>query len=634
MRFPGWVLALVAAIFNSSLFAQAQSERDLASLTLEQLLEVEVTSVSRRAERAAQASAAVGVITAEDIRRYGAATLPEILRLAVGLQVAQDDGSGYAITARGFNSTTANKLLVLIDGRTVYTPLFSGVFWDVQDVLLSDVERIEIVRGPGATLWGANAVNGVINIITKNSRETQGVIATAGSGNELFGFGEARFGGDIGDRTFYRAYSKYTYQDGLGLAGGGSARDPVRFGQAGFRSDWEDAEAQDSVLLSGDIYSGLAGELIRPDTKLAGGNLLARWSRAIPDGSNIQLQTYYDRTHRNIPAFYREVRDTFDVDFQHEMPVGDRHFVLWGGGFRATSDRTRGSAELSFRPASRKSPLYNVFLQDDIQFLNRRLSLTLGTQIEHNDYTGLEVQPSTRLAWRPSETQTLWASVGRAVRSPTRLDVDLDLHSGPITLVGNSDFKSESVLAYEVGYKTQPVAEVSFDIATFYNVYGDLRSLEPQPQTNTTILIANKLNARTYGAEITADYQVTSSWRLRAGYVYLGKRFSLDPESRDPGLGAAEGNDPQNRFLLRSYLDLPRDFEFDTALRFMGELPSPVVPRYLELDARFGWLYGREFDFSIVGRNLFDSQHPEFGVGGPTRQEVQRSAFGRVTWRF
>ncbi len=597
-------------------------------------MEVEVTSVSRRAERAAGASAAVEVITAEDIRRSGATTLPEVLRLAVGLEVAQDDGNSWAISARGFNTTAANKLLVLIDGRTVYTPLFSGVFWDVQDVLLIDVDRIEIIRGPGATLWGANAVNGVINIITKHTRETQGAVFTGGSGNERFGFGEARYGGRIGERTFYRTYSKYTYQDALGFAGGGSARDALRFGQTGFRADWEDSGARDSLTFSGDTYFGLAGEPIRPDTRLAGGNIMLGWSRQLPNGSSIRMRTYYDRTHRNIPEFYREVRDTFDVDFQHEVPIGDRHVLLWGTGYRITADETRPTTDVSFHPPNRTSPLYSAFVQDDIQFLNRRLIWTAGSKIERNDFTGFEFQPGMRLAWRPRESHTLWASIGKAVRTPTRLDSDLELKAGPITFVGDPDFKSESLVAYEAGYRMRPVPRVSADIATFYNVYDDLRGQEPQPPANTTILLANNMNARSYGAELTADYQASSRWRLRAGYVYFGKEVRFDAGSRDTTGGASEANDPRHRFLVRSYLDLPKDFEFDVTLRFMDALRQPAVPRYTEMDARFGWLMGRNFDFSVVGQNLFDKQHPEFGAAGASRQEVQRSIFGRITWRF
>lgn len=606
----------------------------LKKLSLEELLDIDVTSVSKRNERASKAAAAVEVITAEDIRRSGAVTLRDALRLAVGLDVAEAKNGSWAVSARGFNATAADKLLVLIDGRAVYSPLFSGVFWDAQDYLLPDIDRIEIIRGPGATLWGANAVNGVINVITKGAGNTQGGLVALSSGNELLGAGGVRFGGMAGGQTAYRAYSKYYYQDALETAAGSSGRDPLRAGQAGFRADWDEPGKRQSLTFQGDIYHGLSGNPATPDTDFSGGNLLGRWSRTLRNDSSVRLQLAYDRIHRNVPASFGEERNTFDVDFQHELPAGSRHTVLWGAGYRVTADRTATGRAIDFDPIRRTSPLYSAFVQDDVSFLNKRLLATAGVRLEHNDFTGLETEPSVRLAWQPREDQTVWGSIARAVRMPTRLDSDILATSGPVTILGNKDFKSEALVAYEAGYRTRIRPRFALDVATFYNVYDNLRSQEPQAPQNTTIILANKLNAKTYGAEVIADFQVFSRWRLRAGYDYLHRRFQFDPDSRDPTGGSAEGNDPENRFLVRSYFDLPGNLEFDTNIRFVGLRPSPQVPRYAELDAHLGWFHGENLELSVIGRNLFRKQHPEFGAPGPAREEIRRSVYGGITWRF
>jgi len=611
----------------------AQSSR-LKGLSIEELMEVDVTSVSRRSEPVSGAAAAIVLITGEDIRRTGASNLPDALRIAAGLHVAQADGSTWAISARGFNITTANKLLVLIDGRTVYTPLFSGVFWDVQDVMLEDIDRIEIIRGPGATLWGANAVNGVINILTKSASDTQGALVSLGGGTEERALASFRQGGKLGEGTAYRAYGKYSYRDSLAFANGDSARDPLRRGQAGFRVDRSD-RGSGALTLQGDAYHGLAGQRVitRADTDLDGANLLGRWTHTYAANSGSDIQVYYDYTHRRIPLWFEERRHTLDVDYQHRQPVGARQDLVWGAGYRVTHDQVGNSQGVSFLPESRTQNLFSAFAQDELS-LESHLRLTVGTKVEHNASTGFEVQPSVRLAWVPNERRTLWAAISRAVRTPTRLDEELTFYDveGRPFLTGSHDFKPESLLAYEIGYRLQPRTGVQIDLATFYNVYDNLRTVEADP--GQPQVIANGLNAETWGAELRASWQATSWWRLHAGYAYFDKQLRLDPGSTDPSGGRSEGNDPRNRFVLRSLIDLPGGFEFDGTVRYVARLPAPVVPAYTELDLRLGWQASDRLEFSLVGQNLLHARHPEFGAPSPRRQEVERGAYGKVTWRF
>jgi iron complex outermembrane receptor protein len=611
---------------------------DLKRLSLEQLMEIDVTSVSKRNEPVSGAAAAITVITGDDIRRSGANNLPDALRLAVSMEVAQSNGNTWAISSRGFNTTTANKLLVLIDGRSIYTPLFSGVFWDVQDVMLEDVDRIEIIRGPGATLWGANAVNGVINILTRSSHETQGRLVTLGGGKQEDGFASFRQGGRIGDGTTYRAYGKYSYRDALAYANGGSARDPLRRGQAGFRLDRAATDpAAGDFTLQGDAYRGLAGQtvVIRADTDLDGANLLGRWTHNYSADSGSALQVYYDYTHRRIPEWFEEHRHTLDVDYQHRIRVGSRQQVVLGSGYRTTHDRVGNSPGVAFLPDHVTENLFSAFAQDEIA-LEPHVRLTLGTKLEHNRWTGFEVQPSVRLAWVPNESHTLWGAISRAVRTPTRYDEDIVFYTaaGTPLLEGSNRFVSEEMLAYEVGYRAQIRTGLLLDAAAFYNAYDHLRSYELAPTTLSPYRFANQLDANAWGFELRLSAQAASWWRLHAGYAYLNKVLRLDPRSLDPTGGKSEGDDPRSRFNLRSQMDLPRGLELDGALRYVARLPSPVVPAYTELDLRLGWHATDALELSLVGQNLLHARHPEFGAPSPLREEVQRSLYGKATWRF
>lgn len=608
---------------------------DLKNLSIEELMEIDVTSVSRRSEPLNQAAAAIIVITQEEIRRSGVTSLPEALRLVNSLQVARQSQRDWAITARGFNLTTANKMLVLIDGRSVYTPLFSGVFWDVQDTLLEDVDRIEVIRGPGATLWGANAVNGVINIITRSAADTQGGLVTAGAGDEERGFGGVRWGGSFA-KGAYRVYGKFFDRDSLVLADGSDARDDMRLAQGGFRADWKNSDA-DSFTVQGDAYGGTIGEPTRADTDVDGGNLLGRWSRATSERSGLELQVYWDRTHRRIPALFEERLDILDVDFQHRLPLAKRHDLVWGFGYRWHQDEVGSSALIGFFPEHRSFSLASLFAQDEISLLGDRLDVIVGTKVEHNDSTGFEVQPSIHAAWKPNDRRTVWGAVSRAVRTPTRIDEDV-IFFGPNGLhliEGSRDFESEELLAWELGYRIQLNPELLLDLATFYNVYDHLRSQErPTTGAPLPIVLRNGLNGETWGAELRLNAQPRPGLRLQAAYARLEKSFSLDAGSTDSAGGLAEGNDPEDRFLLRSSFDLPAHLELDAWVRYMGALPQPRVDAYTEMDLRLGWHASPALELSVVGRNLLHSSHPEFGPASPFREEVERSLYGRLTWHF
>ncbi|HEX7184167.1 MAG TPA: TonB-dependent receptor [Thermoanaerobaculia bacterium] len=609
---------------------------DLKRLSIEELMQIEVTSASRRTERFSRAAAAITVITAEEIRRSGANSLPEALRLANPLHVARSTQGDYAISARGFNTTTANKMLVLIDGRSIYTPLFSGVFWDVQDVLLEDVERIEVIRGPGATLWGANAVNGIVNIITRRAEDTQDGLAIAGGGTEEKAFGAVRYGGRLGERGYYRTYGKYLERDALVTVTGQDARNPRDFGQGGFRTDLKTSDT-DTLTLQGDAYTGQTRDPLRDLINLDGGNLLGRWSRHLADGSDLSLQVYWDRTHRHIFNLFEEHRDTVDLDFDRRIRLLEsRHEVVWGFGYRHTRDRVGNSTVIGFLPDRRGQDLFSLFAQDEVRLLGDRLRVTVGAKLEHNDSTGLEVQPNIRAAWSPNDRRMLWGAVSRAVRTPTRFDEDLffSTATGIPLFVGSRDFDSEELLAYELGYRVQLQTDLTLDVAAFYNVYDDLRSQEPPAAGGFPVTFGNNLEADTWGAEIRGNYQPFSWWRMYISYAYFDRDFRFDPESRDLTGGLGEGNDPQNRAMLRSNFDLPGGVELDGWLRYVDELPFPAVPSYLELDLRVGWRPIPALELSLVGQNLLDEAHAEFGPATPTRQEVERGFYGKVTWQF
>jgi len=615
--------------------AAAEAASELKKLGLEELMNMEVTTASKRAEKLAEVPAVIQVITGDDIRRSGASSIPEALRLAANLQVAQVASSQWAISARGFNGTAANKLLVLIDGRSAYTPLFSGVFWDVQDTLLQDVDRIEVISGPGGTIWGANAVNGIVNIITKSARDTQGLYLEGGAGSELRGFGGLRYGGELRPDLHFRLYGKYFDRDDTVFPNGDDATNAWHMGQGGFRVDW-DATNNNVLTLQGDLYDGRVDQADGNETVVTGGNLLGRWTHPFAEDSDLQFQAYYDRTRRRIPDLFSEDLDTYDVDLNHRFPLGRRQNIAWGLGYRLIEDEVGNSAALAFLPAQKSFQIFSAFLQDEITIVEDRLRVTLGSKFEHNDYTDFEFQPTARLIWTPTERQTLWAAVSRAVRTPSRIDEHLFVPGTPpfSVFAGGSNFVSEELLAYEAGYRVQPYAKLSLSVSGFYHDYDDLRSIEPVlPNTDFPAVFANGLEGETYGVELAATYQMTPWWRLRGGYTFLEKDIDLKPGSRDLNQGRGEGNDAEQHFLLRSSVDLPRHVEFDAAIRYVDTLTAPNVPSYIGIDLRLGWRPIRDLELAIVGQNLLDNQHPEFGAAA-TRQEIERSVYGKITWRF
>ena len=616
---------------DSSLSAEA-----LKQLSIEQLMNLQVTSVSKRPERLAQTASAIQVITQEDIRRSGASSLPEALRLATNLQVAQVDSRQWAISARGFNGTTANKLLVLVDGRTVYTPLFSGVFWDVQEVPLTDIDRIEVISGPGATLWGANAVNGVINVITKDTKDTKGLLLSGGGGTEQRGFGTVRYGGALGSTVCARIYGRGFGRDATALPGGQSAGDDWHLGQGGFRMDW-DASNVSRATLQGDLYGGRIARDSGGDIAISGGNVTAKWSRTISEKSSLAAQLYYDRTHRDIPGLFGEDLDTYDVDLQHGTRLGARHDVVWGFGYRLINDRVINGSDstLAFLPSQVARQWFTGFIQDEIALIPNRLHLALGTKIEHNDYVGFEIQPSGRVNWRLSSSGTLWAAVSRALRSPSRIDRELFVPAQPpYFLAGGPGFHSEEELAYELGFRHQR-GSVALSVATFYSRYHGLRSLEQvNPPTPVPLVIGNGQDGESYGAELTGDYRPTDRWRLRAGYTELRVHIWPNPGSTDASRGATESETPDRQIFLRSSVDLPGHLRLDAGLRAIDDIANQQVPAYAELNAKLNWQPLAQLDLSIVGQNLLHRRHVEFGAPGPTRRELERGVYGLVEWHF
>ena len=615
----------------------AVSADALKKLSIEQLMNLQVTSVSKRPEPLSQTASAIQVITHEDIRRSGASSLAEALRLAANLQVAQLDSRQWAISARGFNGTAANKLLVLIDGRTIYTPLFSGVFWDVQEVPLEDIDRIEVISGPGATLWGANAVNGVINVITRDAKDTQGLLLAGGGGTEQHGFGTVRYGAALGSTVRARIYGRGFDRDATAFPNGRDAADDWYLGQGGFRMDWE-ASSASRATLQGDLYDGRIARDSGGDVAVSGRNVMAKWSRTLSERSSLAAHLYYDRTHRDIPGLFAEDLDTYDVELQHSTRLGARHDVVWGLGYRNVNDRTAigSDSTLAFLPTHVAREWFTGFVQDEIALVPNRLHVTLGTKIEHNDYTGFEIQPSGRVSWRLASSGTLWAAVSRALRTPSRVDRELFAPAKPpFFLTGGPDFHSEEELAYELGYRYQR-GSVALSVATFYSRYHGLRSLEQvNPPAPVPLVIGNGQDGESYGAEVTAQYWLTSRWRVHAGYTELRVHVWPNPGSTDMSRGATESQAPDRQFLLQSSVDLPAHLGFTAGFRAIDDINHQLVPAYAELNTTLTWQPTAHLDLSVVGQNLLHGQHREFGAStSPTRRDIQRGVYGAVAWRF
>ena len=657
------VFSTVAVCSAPPVFASPKEDAEvekLLSLSLEELGNVTVTSVSKKSEPENEAAAAVFVITQDDIRRSGAVNIPETLRMVPGLSVAQSGSNNWTVTSRGFNSQFANKLLVLIDGRTIYSPLFSGVIWDSQDIVLADIERIEIVRGPGATLWGANAVNGVINIITKNSRDTQGGLATATVGNQMIG-GAVRYGAKIADGDYVRTYAKYNDYDDQYNEDGSDAGDSWRKKQAGFRSDMKLA-GDNKLTVQGDIYTIDEDDpFIFPDLnsgiyysaskgfKLKGGNILTRWEQKQSKDSETTLQAYFDNASSET-LFFNDTANTADIEFQHAWSGWKRQEFIWGGGYRFINDKNDPtSAQYSLSPKTRNDNLFNAFFQDKIALIEDKLFLTLGSKFEHNNYSGFEVQPSVRMSWVPSYTQTVWGAISRAVHTPSRFDADGQLSYAILpptiavplpTLVqsaGNDNLDSEELIAYELGYRFQPVKSVSVDIAGYYNDYNKIfiDTLGDPVIFGTHVLqplIAQNANkANSFGVEMLVRYDVTSSWRLVGSYTYTNLKF----DDKSNLVFSYVGKTPKNIFNISSTYLFQNKIEMNNAFYAVSELHGIDIPSYYRFDTKLSYPLTDSVTVSLVGQNLFDHRHKEFSPFlYQTQAEIGRSIYAGVAYKF
>ncbi|MCG8683938.1 MAG: TonB-dependent receptor [Desulfobacterales bacterium] len=653
-------IAFLIVSLSGSCFAE--DAVDLTVLSIEELMDVEVTSVAKKSQNLSDSAAAVFVISNDDLRRSGVTSIPEALRMVPGMNVARLDSNKWAVNARGFNGRFSAQLLVLIDGRSVYTPTFSGVYWEVNDVMLEDVDRIEVIRGPGATLWGANAVNGVINIITKTAADTQGGLISAATGNVEKAIGSARYGGKFGESSHWRAYVKYNDRDSFSYVDGEDAKDDWDLVRSGIRVD-STLTDKDNLTIIGDIYESNINQtlfLAQPtspymvqtqvDTDASGANLLARWQRTLSSTSEFALQVYYDGYERT-EDIVDEERDNFDLDFQHRFALGGNQDIVWGARYRYTDDTYVNSSISDVDPLERDDSLYSAFIQDEISIIPEKLQLTLGSKFEHNDYTGSEIQPSGRLMWSASQEHKFWGSASRAVRTPSRAEHDgtFDYYASfpstsplpvLISVSGSEDLESEELMAYELGYRFIPTPKFSLDLTAFYNDYRKIRGFISQPIENMgtyleqNLVIGNTVTGQTYGIEAAVSTAVTDYLKMHLAYSFL------DYDFKDGSVGGF----PRHQASLRGQFSFGSSLEFDVWFRYVDDMDATYmfsdtgwyeVDAYLTMDMRFGWKIRPNMELDLIGQNLLDDSRVEFAQEAFSQvTEVERSLFAKLTIRF
>ncbi|MBU0943372.1 MAG: TonB-dependent receptor [Proteobacteria bacterium] len=668
----------VTCFFLTTTFPSPVDATNLGVLSLDELLDLEVISVTKVPEKITDTPAAIYIITQEDLRRNGVKSVPEALRMVPGLHVYQIDANKWAVSARGYASRFANKMLVMIDGRTVYSTLFSGVFWDVQDVMLEDIDRIEVVRGPGGTLWGANAVNGVINIISKDSADTQGGLVSLAAGTSDSGEISTRYGGWLNDRISYRLYSKYFNRGNYETPADEDAADEWHAARGGFRMDMN-LTASNKVTLQGDLYEGESGESVQyvspfppyknitsTDAPVSGGNMLGRWIRTFSKDSEITIQAYYDHIKRN-EFFVDETLDTLDLDFQHHLDLISGLEILWGMGYRYTKGNTTGKEAIpgiysyNLDPQIREDSLFSGFLEGRIAIADGKGEFTLGTKLEHNDYTGFEWQPSSRIMWNLNADHSLWGAISRSVRTPSRLEHDADINAGAfflptqqgglltfIRLNGNEETESETVFSYETGYRARLNDNIFFDLSIYYNKYKNLITAVPMgapfPEYSSTetrrfilpLQIDNGMDGETYGAEISCRWSITDWWRLTGGFTWFHFNAQNMGNSQEARRGFEEDQNANFLFSLLSYMDLPGNFDVNTALYGVDSLDELNIDSYLRFDLNIGWHPTEHMTLSAGGHNLLNNSHQEFSdtMDGILASTISQTFYTKLTITF
>jgi iron complex outermembrane receptor protein len=659
-------LAVFAAFTLLPLPAQDPNPQDLTQSSIEDLMKIQVTSVSKKDQQLFKAGAAVFVITQEDIRRSGATNIPDLLRMAPGVNVARVDSNTWAISIRGFNGIYADKVLVLVDGRSIYSPAFSGVYWDQVNVPLEDIERIEVIRGPGGTVWGANAMNGVINVITLSSKSTHGGLVSTAAGHQSEIDGLAQYGGEIGNSASYRAFGRYFSTDTSSFPNGSDAADGFRGVHGGFRADW-DMSASDNLTVEGNGAQLNEGQTVNEvlsqhlptsaifndQMSVSSGDILGRWDHTLQNGSDVWVQSYFSH-YDHVGDGITDILSVFNLELQHHIALGPRHDVVWGVGYRRTDNSLSAGYDLTFSPARRNDNLYSAFIQDQVS-LTSSLALTVGTKIEHNAFSGWEMAPGAQLVWTPSANHALWASASQAVRQPADVDSSLVYDAavipfpngsfGVVREFGTPNIKSELLHDYEAGYRAQLGKRFSVDVAAFRGYYRNLETVAPGapflaetgagvPYEVIPYYAGNLGRVHSYGGEVFGNWKISNRWRISPGYSLLHMRVISDPAVAVIERGNPADN-PQHQFELRSFMNLRRNLEWDVSVFYVGRLADGPVPAYTRVDTHLGWRVGEHAEFSIVGQNLVSPRHLECaGAFEVVPTEAERSILGRITWRF